>query len=48
MASPMPVPSNASDLVQALKHAKQFIHILHIKANSIVPNEYYQLIAVSI
>jgi hypothetical protein len=28
-------------LVQALKHTKQFIHVLHIKAHPIVPNEYY-------
>jgi hypothetical protein len=39
----MPVPSNAS-LVQALKHAKQFIYVLHIKAYSVVPDEYYQVI----
>src|SRR4029077_5593886 len=35
-------------LVQALKHSKQFIRVPHIKAHSIVPNEYYQLIAVSV
>jgi hypothetical protein len=45
--------SNASSFkcirrVQALKHAKQFIYILHIKAHSVVPNEYYQLISVSV
>jgi len=35
-------------IVQALKHSKQFIHVLHIKAHPIVPNEYYQVIAVSV
>src|SRR4029077_18210967 len=35
-------------IVQALKHSKQFIQVLHIKAHSIVPNEYYQVIAVSV
>jgi hypothetical protein len=35
-------------IVQALKHSKQFIHVLHIKAHPIVPNEYNQVIAVSI
>src|ERR1700720_4108703 len=45
--------SNASafkfiGLVQPLKHSKQFVYILHIKTPSIVPNEYYQLISVSV
>src|SRR6202022_4640882 len=45
--------SNASSfkcirLMQTLKHAKQFIHILHIKAHSVVPNEYYEVICVTI
>jgi hypothetical protein len=35
-------------LVQALKHAKQFIHVLHIKTYSIVPNEYHQVLCVSV
>jgi hypothetical protein len=35
-------------IVQALKHSKQFIHVLHIKAHSVVPNEYYQVIFVSV
>jgi hypothetical protein len=35
-------------IVQALKHSKQFIHVLHIKADAIVPNEYNQVIAVSV
>src|ERR1700682_4787231 len=35
-------------LVQPLKHSKQFVYILHIKSHSIVPNEYYQLISVSV
>jgi hypothetical protein len=35
-------------LVQALKHAKQFIYVLHIKAHSVVPYEYYQFISVSL
>ena len=44
--------SNASafkfiGLVQTLKHAEQFVHILHIKPDSIVPNKYYQFICVS-
>src|ERR1035441_3417224 len=34
--------------VQALKHAKQFIYVLHIKAHSIVPDEYYQVIFVTV
>jgi hypothetical protein len=45
--------SNASSfksirLVQALKHTKQLIHIFHIKAHSVVPNEHYQVISVSL
>jgi hypothetical protein len=35
-------------IVQALKHSKQFIHVLHIKADAIVPNEYDQVIAISV
>jgi len=35
-------------IVQALKHSKQFIHVLHIKAHSIVPNEYYQPVFASV
>jgi hypothetical protein len=33
-------------LVQALKHAKQFICVLHIRAHPVIPNEYYQVISV--
>src|ERR1700686_4382253 len=45
--------SNASPfkcirLMQALKHAKQFIYILHIKTYSVVPNEHHYLISVSV
>jgi hypothetical protein len=45
--------SNASSfkfvrLVQPLKHSKQFVYILHIKAHTVVSNEYYQVICVSI
>jgi hypothetical protein len=45
--------SNASafklaSLVQALKHAEQFVRISHIKAHSVVPHEYYQVICVSV
>jgi len=35
-------------LVQPLKHSKQFVYVLHIKTHPIVPNEYYQLISVSL
>jgi hypothetical protein len=35
-------------IVQALKYSKQFIHVLHIKAHPVVPNEYYQVIGVSV
>jgi hypothetical protein len=35
-------------LVQALKHPKQFIYILHIKPRSVVPDEYDQVIFVSL
>jgi hypothetical protein len=35
-------------LVKTLKHSKQLIHVLHIKAHPIVPNEYYQVIAISV
>jgi hypothetical protein len=35
-------------LVQALKHAKQFIHVLHIKAYSIVPDNYDEIALVSL
>ena len=35
-------------MMQALKHAKQFIYILHIKAYAVVPNEHHHLISVSI
>jgi hypothetical protein len=34
--------------VQPLKHSKQFVCILHLKTHSIVPNEYYELIFVSV
>jgi hypothetical protein len=34
--------------VQPLEHSKQLVYILHIKTHSIVPNEYYQLISVSV
>src|SRR5260370_7553671 len=35
-------------LVQALKYSKQFIHVFHIKAHPVVPNEYYQVIGVPV
>jgi hypothetical protein len=35
-------------VVQALKHAKQFIYVLHIKARSVVPYKYDQVISVSL
>jgi hypothetical protein len=35
-------------LVQALKHAKQFVYVLHIKAHPVVPNEYDEVISVSL
>jgi hypothetical protein len=35
-------------VVQSLKHAKQFTYVLHIKAHSVVPYEYYQFISVSL
>src|SRR3984885_10105682 len=35
-------------LVQALKDTKQFIYVLHIKAYSVVPNEYYQVALVAV
>jgi hypothetical protein len=35
-------------IVQALKHPKQLIHVLHIKSHPIVPNEYYQAVFVPV
>jgi hypothetical protein len=35
-------------MVQTLKYAKQLIHVLHIKAYSIVFNEYYQVIFIAV
>jgi hypothetical protein len=35
-------------LVQVLKHAKQFIHVLHIKAYPSVPDEYDEIALVSL
>ena len=32
--------------MQTLKHAEQFIHILHIKPHAVVPNEYHQVICI--
>src|SRR5882757_979001 len=44
-------PSNASSFkvigpTQTLKHAGQFILILHIKPHAVVPNEYHQVICI--
>jgi len=35
-------------LMQPLKHPKQLIRVLHIKAHPIVPNEYYQAVFVPV
>ena len=40
-------PFKCISLMQALKYSEQFIYVLHIKAHSIVPDEYYQIIFVS-